>query len=167
MTTLFTRSTSVAYLLAVILVCYAGIDAQPPTAANSPISTETTLPSAELLEPAELVQMLQASGSDHPLVLQVGSHILYAEAHIPGSEYAGAGGGEAGLLSLRERVKTLKKDQFLVIYCGCCPWDRCPNIRPAYQQLHALGFSRVKVLHVADNFGSDWVKKGFPVASGR
>ena len=167
MTTLSSRLTFIAYLVGLIQMCSAGIYAQQPTAPNSSISAETTIPSAELLEPAELVHMLYASGSDHPLILQVGSHVLYAEAHIPGSEYAGAGGDKAGLLSLRERVKTLKKDQFLVIYCGCCPWDRCPNIRPAYQQLHALGFSRVKVLHLADNFGTDWVNKGYPVASGR
>ena len=21
------------------------------------------------------------------------------------------------------------------MYCGCCPWNKCPNIRPVYQQL--------------------------------
>ena len=167
MTTRSNRLTFIAYLLGLLPLCPTGIYAQQPTEPNSSISAETTIPSAELLEPAELVQMLHASGRDRPLILQVGSHVLYAEAHIPGSEYVGAGADKAGLLSLRERVKTLKKDQLLVIYCGCCPWGRCPNIRPAYQQLHALGFSRIKVLDLADNFGTDWVNKGYPVASGR
>ena len=36
----------------------------------------------------------------------------------------------------------------------------------AYDALHALGFTRVKALHIADNFGTDWVDKGYPVAKG-
>jgi hypothetical protein len=94
MTTLSSRLTFIAYLAALIPVCSAGIYAQQPTAPNSQISAETTIPLAELLEPAELVPMLHASGTDHPLILQVGSHVLYAEAHIAGSQYAGAGGGQ-------------------------------------------------------------------------
>jgi hypothetical protein len=27
-----------------------------------------------------------------------------------------------------------------------------------------MGFSRVKVLYLANNFGADWVDKGYPVA---
>ncbi len=128
---------------------------------------DTEIPAAELLQPKELVQILRSSNGEKPLILQVGSHVLYSEAHIPGSEYAGAAGQEAGLQALRDRVKVLQRDTFLVIYCGCCPWNKCPNIRPAYQQLRALGFTHVKALYLADNFGVDWVNKGYPVAQGR
>ncbi len=106
-------------------------------------------------------------GSKKPLVLQVGSHVLYAEAHIPNAEYVGAAGTSAGLEGLRQRVSRVRKDRTLVIYCGCCPWGRCPNIRPAYEQLQTLGFTHVKVLYLAENFGTDWVDKGYPVAKGR
>ena len=105
--------------------------------------------------------------SAKPLVLQTGSHVLYAEAHIPGSEYAGPAGTSAGIEALRARVAGLNKDSLIVIYCGCCPWSRCPNIKPAYQQLQALGFTNVKALYLAENFGTDWVEKGYPVAKGR
>jgi thiosulfate/3-mercaptopyruvate sulfurtransferase len=118
---------------------------------------DEAIPTAQLLQPEEFVQMLRSSVGEKPLVLQVGSHILYAEAHIPGSEYVGAGGQDAGLQALRDRVKGLERSGFLVIYCGCCPWNKCPNIRPAYRELHALGFTHVKVLYIADNFGADWV----------
>ncbi|MEO6803508.1 MAG: rhodanese-like domain-containing protein [Granulicella sp.] len=124
-----------------------------------------TIPSQNLLQPSELAQMLQTP--QKPLVLQVGSHVLYAEAHIPGSEYVGAAGTPAGIQALRERVSSLKKDQLIVIYCGCCPWGKCPNMGPAFEQLHALGFTNVKALYIADNFGTDWVDKGLPVAKGR
>jgi len=55
----------------------------------------------------------------------------------------------------------------VVLYCGCCPWGKCPNIDPAYKLMKSLGFTRLKVLHIADNFGTDWVDKGYPVAQGR
>lgn len=130
-------------------------------------SADEAIPSAKLMQPAELVQLLTASSAEKPLILQVGSHVLFAEAHIPGAEFAGAGGQEAGLQSLRDRVKGLNRNQFLVLYCGCCPWNRCPNIRPAYEQLESLGFTRVKVLYIAENFGADWADKGYPTTKGR
>ena len=40
------------------------------------------------------------------------------------------------------------------------------NIAAAYGALHAMGFTRVKVLYIADNFGDDWVKRGYRVVAG-
>jgi rhodanese-related sulfurtransferase len=125
----------------------------------------TAIPPQALLQPAELVKLM--GKQEKMIILQVGSHVLFAEAHIPGSEYAGPGNTPAGLQVLRDRVARLPKDQPIVIYCGCCPWDRCPNIRPAYMQLQSLGFTKVKALYIADNFGADWVDKDYPVAKGR
>lgn len=105
--------------------------------------------------------------SGKPLILQVGVHVLYAQAHVPGSEYVGAASTPAGLDALRRRVGGVNKTRLVVLYCGCCPWESCPNIRPAFNQLRALGFTQVKALHIADNFGTDWVTKGYPVESGR
>lgn len=153
-----------------LLVAVAGAaDAQTtnPAPQSAPESENAQIPATELLQPPELAQLLRSSAAEKPLVLQVGSHVLYAQAHIPGAEYAGAGAQEAGLQELRARMKDVKRDQRVVIYCGCCPWNKCPNIRPAYRQLHALGFTEVKVLYLADDFGTDWVDKGYPVASGR
>jgi hypothetical protein len=124
------------------------------------------VPADRLMQPAELAGMLHAAGQ-RPLILQVGSHVLFAEAHIQGAEYAGPGGQEAGLQALRDRVSKMSRDQFIVIYCGCCPWTKCPNIRPAYRELVSLGFTEVKVLYIANDFGTDWVAKGYPIAKGR
>lgn len=139
--------------------------AAAPQAASTP-SANTEIPAAQLLQPEELVQLLR-SRNEKPLMLQVGSHVLYAEAHIPGSEYAGAGGQDAGLQALRDRVKGLERNRFLVIYCGCCAWNKCPNIRPAYWELQTLGFTHVRVLYLANNLGTDWVNKGYPITKGR
>lgn len=162
----FFRFVFAACLVAALCV---NIHAQPSTAPSQAAtsSADATILAAQLLQPKELAQLLRSSGKEKPLILQVGSHVLYTEAHIPGSEYVGAGGQDSGLQTLRDRVKGLKRDQFLVIYCGCCPWSKCPNIRPAYRQLHALGFTRVKVLYLADNFGANWVDQGYPITKGR
>ena len=29
-----------------------------------------------------------------------------------------------------------------------------------------MGFTRLKVLYIANSFGSDWVEKGYPTAKG-
>ena len=135
--------------------------------AHAQASSTSQIPAADLLQPSELVQILKSSTEVKPLVLQVGSHVLYAQAHIPASEYAGPAGQAAGLRALEGRVGTLDRNLFVVLYCGCCPWGKCPNIAPAYKQLRSLGFTHIKVLHIADNFGTDWVDKGYPVAKGR
>ena len=126
----------------------------------------SSIPTADLIQPADFAAALQSS-SPKPIILQVGSHVLFAEAHIPGSEYAGPTHQPTGIQSLKDRVAALPKDTAIVLYCGCCPWDRCPNIAPAWNLLHTMGFTNLKVLYIADNFGSNWVAKGYPVAKGR
>jgi thiosulfate/3-mercaptopyruvate sulfurtransferase len=124
------------------------------------------IPTSRLLNPDELVKILQSGKSEKPLMIQVGSHVLYAQAHIPGSEYVGPASSEEGLQSLRKRVESLPRNKFIVLYCGCCPWSHCPNVKPADEALHVMGFTNVKILYIADNFGADWVEKGYPVGKG-
>ena len=124
------------------------------------------LASAVQIEPEALAKMLQASKGEKPVVLHVGFKNFYAQAHIPGSDYAGPGSTPEGLDLLRQRVSSLQKKQLIVLYCGCCPWDKCPNAKPAYEALHAMGFTNVKVTHIADNFGANWVNPGLPVTKG-
>ncbi len=157
------RNLRICFAASLIAICATyGVNVQAQQAAAP---TDTTIPPEAVLQPADLVQMLNSSAK--PLVLQTGSHVLFAEAHISGAEYAGPTGTPAGIEALRARVSGLNKDSLIVIYCGCCPWGRCPNIRPAYEQLRTLGFTNVKALYLAQNFGTDWVDKGYPVAKGR
>jgi thiosulfate/3-mercaptopyruvate sulfurtransferase len=123
--------------------------------------------SMETLQPEELVKILQGPKSAQPLILNIGPHMLYAQAHIPGAEYIAPGSNAEGIDLLRTRVKALPHSTFIVLYCGCCPWDRCPNVRPAYKELKTLGFTNVKLLYMADNFGDDWAYKGYPVVKGQ
>lgn len=123
-----------------------------------------SIPVSQLINPDELVKILQSSKDEKPLILQVGFHTLYAQAHIPGSEYVGPASSDSGVRQLRKRVESLPRNKFIVIYCGCCPWSHCPNIKPADDALRAMGFTNVRVLHISDNFGADWVDKGYPTA---
>ena len=127
---------------------------------SAPVSA-TTIPAASQMQPAELSQVL-TSATAKPLVLQVGPKVFFQEAHIKGARYAGPGSNAHGIQLLEQTVSTLPKDQFIVLYCGCCPWNKCPNVGPAFARLQELGYTNVKVLYIANDFGDDWVRKGYP-----
>lgn len=119
----------------------------------------------QVMQPATLARILKSSAKK-PLLLQVGFESLYVQGHIPGSEYCGPASQSMGIAALKKCVANVSHTRDIVIYCGCCPWQECPNIRPAFKTLKAMGFLNVKVLYIADNFGTDWAQKGYPVAQG-
>jgi thiosulfate/3-mercaptopyruvate sulfurtransferase len=154
------------FALVLTLVVAAPLRAHAQFAAPSS-SSALSVPQTDLMQPEELVRILKGNEKEKPLVLQVGSRVMYAQVHIPGSEYAGPGSTAAGIQSLEDIVASLPKNRHIVLYCGCCPWNRCPNVGPAYKRLHDLGFTHVKVLYLANNFGDDWVGRGYPAVKGK
>ena len=144
-----------SWLLLPLAVLLLGVSAWPQDATSMPV-----------IQIDELLKILKSPKVDKPLLIQVGSHVLYSQAHIPGSEYIGPASSDSGLKQLRQRVASLPRNKFVVIYCGCCPWSHCPNIKPAAEALRAMGFTRFKALYIPDNFGTDWVDKGYPTAQG-
>ncbi len=126
----------------------------------------SSIPAEYLVQPATLAATLKSNSGPRPLILHVGFRKLFDEAHIVAAEYVGEADESEGLAALRARVATLPKDSAIVIYCGCCPWKKCPNMGAAFSALRALGFSNVKALYIAKDFGTDWVDKGYPVTSG-
>ncbi len=115
-----------------------------------------------IITPAELVKELKDKGEGKPVILQVGFEFLYNTGHIPGAEYAGPASKPQGLSLIKKAVSNLKKNTNIVIYCGCCPWNHCPNIRPAFKLLKELGYSNVQALVIKQDFGQDWSDKGYP-----
>jgi thiosulfate/3-mercaptopyruvate sulfurtransferase len=101
-----------------------------------------------------------------PTILQVGFTTLFEEAHIPGAIHAGPAVSGTGMALLRKTVAHLDRHKLLVIYCGCCPWPKCPNIRPAFEELRKMGFTNVKAVYIPDNFGADWINRGYPTVKG-
>jgi len=123
-----------------------------------------TIPQSDLIQPAELANMLKSGPK--PTILQVGFKVMYDEAHIPGAVYAGPGSKDEGIVALKDAAGSIDKGQQVILYCGCCPWDHCPNVAAAWRTLRDLGFSNLKVLYIPKNFGADWVEKGYPVVKG-
>lgn len=150
----------------VFVFCAAGI--LPAQFSGAPSAASAfSIPASQLVQPVDLARLLAQPKAAKPLMLQVGSHLMFAQAHIPGSEYIGPGSQPEGLARLKARVARLDPKTPIVLYCGCCPWNRCPNVGAAYQLLSDLGFTQVRVLYFASNFGTDWVAKGYPTESGR
>jgi hypothetical protein len=117
--------------------------------------------------PKALAEELAATpAAKQPLLLHVGFPMLYRQGHIPGSVYAGAGNSAEGMEKLSGILKGQPKDRALVIYCGCCPWSRCPNVAPAFNKAKALGFTNIKVLVINENLGRDWADQGYPLVAG-
>jgi thiosulfate/3-mercaptopyruvate sulfurtransferase len=159
------RRIAVALTLVVALVsapaCAQAVSPQSKTGA-----AESSSAAQKLIQPEELARILQSPKGGSPLIFHVGYRVLYLQAHVPHSEYIGAASEPEGIQRLRQRVQALPRTQYIVVYCACCPWSKCPNINSAYNELRALGFRNVKLLYIADNFGKDWVDKGYPVAKG-
>jgi hypothetical protein len=162
-----TRSISFVALAALTFL-FSAPQSRAQFAANAvPSASAYSIPEPQLIQPEALIRLLPAKGAARPMVLQVGSHIFFAEAHIPGAIFAGPGSQPGGLQLLESVVSSTPKNRLIVMYCGCCPWNHCPNVGPAYKRLRDLGFTNVKVLYLANNFGSDWVAKGYRVEQGQ
>ena len=121
-------------------------------------------PKADLLETAALAEAIQ---SPHPpVVVAVPFAVLYRSKHILHAVDGGTGSKPEGIETLKKAVANLSKDADIVVYCGCCPMVKCPNIRPAYRTLKDLGFTHVRVLNVPTNMHEDWYSKGYPSEAG-
>lgn len=113
----------------------------------------------QLMEPAELAGTLKADDKDTPVIISLGAGNI-----IGNSKDTGPSGEKEGLQNLRNEVKDLPRDTDLVIYCGCCPFEHCPNVRPAFSLLNEMGFENHKLLNFRDNIKVDWIDKGYPVS---
>jgi len=117
----------------------------------------------DAVTPADFAKELaSAPESDRPVVVCTAPPFLYRIGHIPGALLHGPASSPEGLNSLTKWADTLPRTADVVIYCGCCPLEHCPNLAPAYKALKGLGFSRVRVLLIKDNFKTDWIDPGFP-----
>ncbi|WP_202213967.1 rhodanese-like domain-containing protein [Methylacidimicrobium sp. AP8] len=121
---------------------------------------------SDILLPEEFLAQ-KGSGSSSYLVCHVGFRFLYMAGHIPGAIYVGAGKDSDGIEALRNAVSALPRDRRILLYCGCCPLDVCPNLRPAFQTVRKLGFANAKILYLPHDFAEDWIRKGYPTEKGR
>ncbi len=112
----------------------------------------------QLMSTKELADKIQTNAKDKPLVFNVGpmENIKSAVAV-----------GVATNITFSDRMKATlameNKTKAIVVYCGCCSYSSCPNIKPAYDALLAQGFKNTKVLELPEGIKPDWVAKGYPM----
>jgi thiosulfate/3-mercaptopyruvate sulfurtransferase len=141
----------------------------PPGAAaqsqsNSPAKQNSDpWTAAQTIEPAALAKELAyANSAAKPVIVCVGFHALYEGAHIPSAVFHGPAQTPQGVANLKKWAEAPPRSSNIVLYCGCCPFTRCPNIRPAFNVLRDMGFHHVRVLLIATDFHTDWTQAGYP-----
>lgn len=112
---------------------------------------------SQLMDPALLASRITANKAKDVVIISVGP-----EAVIKGSVDIGPTHEPENLEKLRNYLKNIPKGKEVVIYCGCCPFVKCPNIRPAFKLLQEMGFKNAKLLNLPKNIKVDWLDKDYP-----
>ena len=113
----------------------------------------------QLIEPSELSASIK-SAKNLPIIFSVGPAAI-----IPNSKNIGMVKETENLQKLKELLAGLAKDTAVVIYCGCCPFEHCPNVRPAIQVLKDMNFTNYRLLDLPHNIKTDWIDKGYPTTN--
>ncbi|HUU14880.1 MAG TPA: rhodanese-like domain-containing protein [Terriglobia bacterium] len=161
-------------LLLITWVAYPVLASEPPLlpageagVVQGPAVTEADpWVEADLIQPEELARVLANHDSEKPTLVYVGFPLLYKAGRIPGAVYFGPGRSAEGLASLKKWARGLQPNQPVVMYCGCCPWGECPNVRPAFKALREAGVKRLKLLYLPTSLLRDWVEKDYPFKKG-
>jgi thiosulfate/3-mercaptopyruvate sulfurtransferase len=97
---------------------------------------------SELMEPSSLAQIMKSSAAQ-PTIISVVFPVMYRQRHILHARYGGLASKPEGLDALRQSVEDMQRDSQIVVYYGCCPMEKCPNLRPTYQALKEMGFTQI------------------------
>jgi hypothetical protein len=139
----------------------------PSTQGQTPRAAADPWSASQLVEPADFARELAAAKPDsRPTIVYVGFRTLFEGGHVPSATFHGIASTEAGLASLKAWAASLPRTTDVVIYCGCCPFDHCPNIRPAFVLFRDLGFTHLRVLVLRTSFAADWAGKNYPMEKG-
>ena len=113
----------------------------------------------QLIEPSELANTI-TNKENIPVIISVGPG-----ATVPTSVNIGMVNTPEGLEKLRTQLTGMDKDKKIIIYCGCCPYEHCPNVRPAIDALKEMKFTNYYLLDLPHNIKKDWIDKGYPVST--
>jgi len=139
-----TRSIKIACFL-IILACQ-------KTSAQNPVNWKPD----QLIEPSALAATIN-SNKEIPVIFSIGPGAI-----IPHSKDIGMINEEKNMKKFKAQLKDLLKDTKIVVYCGCCPYEHCPNVRPAMQLLKDMKFINYQLLDLPHNIKIDWINKGYP-----
>jgi hypothetical protein len=110
----------------------------------------------QLMEPAALAKAINENKA--PVIFDIGP-----SGNIKGSVEIGAAEDKESLALLGTKLDGLDKNTEVVIYCGCCPFSKCPNVRPAFNLMKEKGFVNGKLLDLPQNLKADWIDHGYPM----
>lgn len=113
----------------------------------------------QLLSPAILSAVINSPSAKHPLIIDIGP-----AGSIKESVKVGSTDKKENLKKLKQLLLKENKDREIVIYCGCCPYKNCPNVRPAFSLLNTMKFTNHKLLDLPHNLKVDWIDKGYPMS---
>ena len=116
--------------------------------------------SSQLMAPGDLAVRIHQG--TQPLIICVGPGGL-----IKGSVDMGPAHEQANLDKLKAFLGKEDRKREVVIYCGCCPFSHCPNIRPAFNLLTPMGFTHAYLLDLSHNIRIDWIEHGYPLKDAR
>lgn len=114
------------------------------------------LAGTHLMQPGELVNIISGN-TDSIKIFSVGPFTT-----IPHSIHIGMADDKDNIVKFKEQLKQLDTNSRIVIYCGCCPFEKCPNVRPALNVLKEMGFTNYYLLNLPHNIKIDWMEKGYP-----
>ena len=113
---------------------------------------------SQLMPTSELAALINDPTAKKPLIINIGP-----QAVIKGSVDVGPGKEKDNIKKLEKMLSKEDKNREVVLYCGCCPFDKCPNIRPAFSLIKEKGFAKAKLLNVPKNIKTNWIDAGYPV----
>jgi len=146
------------FTMFLLFLAVAGIKAQGINPRQS-LDKRDTWTQKDLMQPADLAASLANAKAKQAYIFNIG-----VVEDIKGAKNIGGASDKANLEKFRQELSKLPKSAQVVVYCGCCPFERCPNIRPAFNLMKSMGYTNGKLLNIPTNLKQNWIDKGYPMA---
>lgn len=146
--------------LLITLCCTVWSWAQSPLKLNQSLDKRDNWTQKDLIEPSALAAIISNPKAKQAKIFNIG-----VVDDIKGAINLGGVSEKENLEKLKNTLSKLPKNTFLVVYCGCCPFEKCPNIRPAIGMIKSMGFSNGKLLNIPTNLKQNWIDPGYPLAA--
>jgi len=134
--------------------------AQTTLNTNQTLDKKDNWTQKDLIEPSALAAIMANPKANQPKIFNIG-----VVENIKGAINLGGVSEKENLGKFKTALSKLPKNTFLVVYCGCCPFERCPNIRPAVNLIKTMGFTNGKLLNLPTNLKQNWIDKGYPITA--
>lgn len=112
----------------------------------------------QLMPPAALADAINKGQTEKLHIFDIGP-----SGQIKGAVEIGEGRNKENLAKLKSALQDVPRNETVVVYCGCCPFKNCPNIRPAFELLKEMQFTDPRLLDLSENLKVDWIDRGYPM----